>query len=732
MRRPERSSPLVLLLLLAAALPSASDAQQRQLPVAIEIAPLFGNDVVRPRTWAPILLTLTNRTQRAFQGEVQLDVKSWRSEALAHRTRLDLPAGATRQVQLDVYMPDDGSELKAHYVVSSGLAGRQTYTSPYSTGGAAVVVLARESRLRSVLNGIDSSTQDEYGSVRQVEMPVGSLGYDPNTGEPLAPLTSLGYTPVALVVARSNELEALSPVQRDALKGWVATGGRLLVFPRTPEAVRQPFLQSLVGDVTLGPRDPIPGTYQSRPPDRANESWIPTDTNEWVDESFGGSRRLGFGRVYLATYDGTVRPHVDAHYTRATVASVARVQEARVRMPMFTFGQAEEQSYGWGGPSGFQELRAALDPNESFRPALGFVAILLLFYVILVGPVNFRWVAKKNRPIFALVTTPIAALGCLFLMLVVGYVGKGVTMRYRQVQLTEGVAGQPLGSERTYLSLFLTRPTSFDLPNAEGLRLLREGSPRMPQVVTDGVDRSLEELQGGLWQTLFLRRDDTRDLGGTITFDVESLRLVGVRNGTGMTLRDAVLLAPGGSVYRIGDVPPGGTGAIEEQPLVTLNDEQWYWGAGSPDNRAFSRALGMNSEEGRQTIYGLASLAGGRMQATTPLLFARIERSNGELAGTFSEETSVHLLRIVVPNVEPAVHVSRDNDFGDEPAPIYPDDLDDMGLPGMTDEQNQMVQEAIEGSEGTVGQSAQEILDEAEPMVDSPDGLMDGVGEDAP
>lgn len=711
-RKPERSSRLgVLVLVLAALLPNATDAQQRQLPVAIEIAPLFGNDVIRPRTWAPIVMTLTNRTQRAFQGEVELDVKSWRTEALAHRTRLDLPAGATRQVQLDVYMPDDGSELSARYVVEGGLAGRQSYTSPYSTGGAAVVVMARESRLRSVIGGIDSSTQDEYGSVRQVEMPVGSLSYDPNTGEPLAPLTSLGYTPVALVVARSSELEALSVVQRDALKGWVAAGGRLLVFPRTPEAVRQPFLQSLIGDVALGYRDVgVPGTFQARPPSGTGETWVPTDTNEWVDEAFGGSRRLGFGRVYLATYDGTVSPHVDAHYTRATVSSVARIEESRVRMPMFSFGQAEEQSFGWGGPTGFQELRAALDPNESFRPALGFVAILLLFYVILVGPVNFRWVAKKNRPIFALVTTPVVALGCLFLMLVVGYVGKGVTMRYRQVQITEGVAGQQLGSERTYLSLFLTRPSTFSLPDAQGLRLLREGSPRMPEVVTDGVDRSLEELQGGLWQTLFLRRDDTRDLGGAITFDVESLRLVGVRNGTGMTLRDAVLLAPGGSVYRVGDVAPGATGAIEEQPLVTLNDEQWYWGAGSPDNRAFARALGMNTEEGRQTIYGLASVAGGRMQSTTPLLFARIERSDGELAGTFSEESSVHLLRIVVPNVEPAVHVYRDNDYGNEPPPVYPDGFDEMGNP--------LVPEPV--------------LEDGPPMVDSPDGLMDGVGEDKP
>lgn len=706
-------------LVLCFVLPHGADAQQRELPVAIEIEPLFGGDVIRPRTWAPILVTLTNRTQGSFQGELSLVAKSWRSDSLDHRTRVDLPAGATRRVVLDVHMPDDGTELLGQYLTGDGIAGRRSTTTPYSTGGAAVVVMARESRLRSVIGSIESSTEDSYGSVRQVQMPVGSMSYDAGTGDPLAPQTALGYAPVALVVARSSELEALSETQREALRGWIATGGRLLVFPRTPEAVRQPFLRSLVGEVGLRESAPVAGRFEAMPPNAQNQTWVPIDDAEWVDEAFGGSRRLGFGRVYLTTYDGSVPPHVDASYTRWTIAAVARLDGSRVRKSMFAFAQPEEESFAWGGPSGFQELRAALDPNESFRPALGFVAVLLLFYVILVGPVNFRWVAKKNRPIFALVTTPIAALACLVLMLVVGYVGKGVTMRYRQVQITELVAGQPLGTERTYLSLFLTRPTTFDLPDAQGLRLLREGSPRMPEVVTDGTRRRLEELQGGLWQTLFFRRDQPSELGGAISFDVENLRLVGVRNGTTLQLRDAVLLAPGGSVYTVGNVEPGATAAIGNQPVVTLNDEQWFWGPGSPDNRSFARALGMDTEQGRQTIYGLASLSGGRMQSTTPLLFARIERSGGELADTFSEESSTHLLRVVVPNAEPMVHVSPDAGYYDVdeqpsyPAPTDPLEPKPMGVDGMP------------GTEAMPGV-------EAPPMVDAPDDLMDGVGGDAP
>ena len=66
---------------------------------------------------------------------------------------------------------------------------------------------------------------------------------------------------------------------------------------------------------------------------------------------------------------------------------------------------------------------------------LGLVAIVLLLYVIVVGPLTFRWVQRRNAPALALVTTPAVALGCFAVLLAVGYVGKGVRMRYRRVAL---------------------------------------------------------------------------------------------------------------------------------------------------------------------------------------------------------------------------------------------------------------------------------------------------------
>ena len=625
-----------------------ASAQQQRLPVEVTVDGLFGADVVRPRSWVPIQVTLSNRTERPFQGELELSVGTWQNESLVHHTRVDLPGGARRRVVIDVHIPGDGSEVKARYRSGGGILGRNEYTSPWSSGAGGVVFLARESRLRSVLGAVEASHTDEYGSTREVRMPLGSLAFDTATGDPIAPETALGWTPVELLVAGTTELEALSPPQRQALHSWIASGGRLLIFPRTPEAPRQPFVRSLVGEVALADREPVAGRLQAVPREMLAKGWAPTDRAGWVDEAFGGSRRVGFGRVYLATYDGTGSPHVDAPETRAVVEGLATRGAVAADAPLFEFAGPEAPNFGWMGTDGFDELRAALDPNESFRPALGFVALLLLLYVVVVGPLNFRWIASRNRPILALVTTPLMALGCLFLMLAVGYIGKGVTMRYRSVEMVETVADQSLGTSRGYLGLFLTRPSSFTFAGAAGLRLMDVGSPRMPRVASDGVDRRLEDLQGGLWQTLFLRRDRVRDLGGGVSFGVDNARLTEVRNGSALRLSHAIVIAPGGLVYPVGDLGAGATAPIGGESVATLAQGQFFSDS-SPELRSLARLLGVETDEGRKALHGLVQMSGGSVSSYVPLLLARIDESEGQVAGVFDEESSLHLLRVVVP-----------------------------------------------------------------------------------
>src|SRR5690606_20624807 len=120
-----------------------------------------------------------------------------------------------------------------------------------------------------------------------------------------------------------------------------------------------------------------------------------------------------FGTVFLLGWDANAPdadPAATVHVMQAVLA-----QQARPARPQHVLG-AE--------PQDTSVLRAALDPNESFRPALGLVAVLLLLYVFAVGPINFHYVARRGKPTLALLSTPLISLLCLLLMASVAYVSK--------------------------------------------------------------------------------------------------------------------------------------------------------------------------------------------------------------------------------------------------------------------------------------------------------------------
>src|SRR5690606_36940532 len=79
----------------------------------------------------------------------------------------------------------------------------------------------------------------------------------------------------------------------------------------------------------------------------------------------------------------------------------------------------------------------------------------------------------RNRPTLALVTTPVLAFGCAALMLVVGYLGKGVVTRYRRVEIVEAYEGAALAPTRAYAGYFLTTPSVVDVDGRPDGRTMR-------------------------------------------------------------------------------------------------------------------------------------------------------------------------------------------------------------------------------------------------------------------
>ena len=673
-------------LLCTALLPAAADAQQ-QRAVSVTARGLFGDELLLNDAYSPVLVEVRNHTRRTLRGKVVLTSRHYSYGPQKHEVTLDLPPNAARHVTVDLFL-SDGTTVEVAYVVGDVRLSSASVSPAYSPSQTGIVVLADPPRLRGALLDIDvdqPTPAQPYAPPGStvVRMPVGVVPLDPATGDPMLPTSSLGWATTGLLVASTRELARVGPAEQQALTDWIRAGGQVLIFPRTDAELRDPFVQSLTGAVERYEAMPTSDQHVLVPA-AARGTYYRGDGADFRTSGYGGSRRIGFGRVHVAVYDGTAPPFAEAAETRELVRSILSTRRtAGVATPLLPWGRrADDVSspmfYG-GGPT-FGTLRAALDPNEGYRPALGLVAVVLLVYVLVIGPVNFTFIGKRNRPTLALITTPVAAIACLVVMLGVGYLGKGTVMRYRAVEIVELQEGDALGPARRYSGLFLTRPASFDLESPErGVAgIVRTPTGDLSPVTDHAGERPVVRgVRGRLWETVFVREERIADMGGGVTFDRSGTRLAGVRNGTDQVLRGVVVIDGAGSVYRVGTIAAGASAPVSQVAEVTLSVGM-YWEE-DPAQRTLASMMGIPRDR-TETLDGAMKVFGTTVATpAVPVLFGWVEvPSRGDVAGTFGREFDVQFVRVVplveervepafVPPVLPMLDPSEDEPLGGAP-----------------------------------------------------------------
>jgi hypothetical protein len=639
---------------------AAHGEAQAPPPVEVRLEGVFGNDALLGDGYAPIAITLRNPTRQTFRGRVVLETEEWGQPPDRHALAIDLPPGAFRRAMLTVFVGAGGASLSARYEVDGARLGATSVAATYSPGGRSLVIVSDPPRLRSSLLDLQVAVPDPNaghgygatatGSERAIAVPIGIVSLDGATGDPIVPDDALGWSTVAVAVASIPLLARLPARELEALRDWAHAGGHLVLVPRTEADVASPLVRELLGEITAVPgRTAVPGVF------------VPNGTHPVLacgerarSEPFGCASRVGHGAVHLVAYDLTAPPAVDQPATRQLLGAITQRAMREIGSPRLPLGRGRDViDDSWGAASrGFPRVRAALDPNEGYRPALGLVAVVLLFYVVLVGPLNFRFVLGRNRPTLALITTPLAALGCALLMLAVGYLGKGVLTRYRRIEVIEAIEGSALAPVRSYSGLFLTRPAAIDLEMPERARTMRIASGGDDGLVTDhsGERARLTQIHGGLWETVFVRTDGMIDLGGAIAFHTEGRALVSVTNHGTRALRSALLIDES-NVYAIGDVEVGATQPIARvaSSSVTLTASPYYEDPNDRSPAVLARQLGLESADDPAVRALVRMLAATVDPAPAPVLWARIDPGDPPtVTPAFAEDSDLRLLLVRV------------------------------------------------------------------------------------
>jgi len=651
-----RSSSTRLLLALTSLvllLDPAHSAAQRS-PVELTVEGIFGDSIGLSSGDGMLRVTVHNRGTHALSGTAEL-TNAYSGQTPPRRMRLDLPPGATRTRLFPMRRDDLTSPVLVYRAGGRELA-RASVRLPYSSTRG-VVVLAETISLRASLDGLSIERDDSYGGVRSVSPPLGDVSMAAQTGDPVLPDQPFGWSGVEVFVTEASLLERAGAAERRALEAWVRGGGVVLVFPRTEGDLHLPYLRQLVGDISREESDAEGEARYGRPSPLYPIS-LPTVAlsggPETTVEIFGLSAPFGFGRVFVASYDMAEPNIVSGPAPTALVRAIlARPHRRGVDSALFPAGVDDSQSQGWNPSTDTQPMRSALDPNESFRPALGLVAIVLLLYVFAVGPLNFSWVERRGKPMRALLTTPLVAALCLFLLLAVGYIGKGTQMRYRRVQLAELREGDALGTSRVYLGLFAARPVAFSLdpsPLGSLYPALADDAVEPEWVDVSDGRAHLHDMRMALWETAFLREDASFDLAGAIRFEREGARLAKVVNQSPRALLGAIVIDAAGSVYVVGDVPPGADAVIPMAATLSLDTNSTVYGDTDPRLEQLARVLSLDPHEELDVdaLFGVTRLSGSITTAPLPSLWARLENEGDErVAGIFGRESELRLLRVL-------------------------------------------------------------------------------------
>jgi hypothetical protein len=622
-----------LLLLLAAVEAEAKDAVTLTVHAGYQ-------DVIKPGNWMPVTVDARN-AGAAVDGtlEIQesLNAQPGVSGLALYHQPISLAAGATKRVRAYVEIDTTGATVTARIVVNGRVIASQDSVAAGTTT-ALIGVLADQ-----------ATTLDDFAAIHPASIAARVVHLKPDE----LPDSAVALGAFDILAINDFATDGLTAGQRTAMADYVSLGGNLLI------GTGAAWHKTLAGiPATLLPMQ-ITGTRVVDTTARGAAavelaSGNLTDGRVWLadgNEPLIAERSIGLGTVSLATFDWNQQPVAISSDSRGVLRQV-------MARAMFAYsGQGLNQLYGIGGggagpaPFGFGGSRVSVSSKSGALtsvlgnlpgldlPSLQLTGLLVLLYVLVVGPINYVVLGALHRRALAWITVPLIAI-----VASAGAYGAGVFTKGRSVQANQVaiIHVQP-GTNRAYQEIY----TGIIPPSRGEYQIGVSGDGLLISPIANTSNgysasglrvnvRTNEVTLSGM--TAFA-------LGGFATENLAAaprlsahLKLVGgklvatIENHSGMTFSDGVVIA-GDGFQTFGVLNPGATvtvsvtpkfGSSAGNPLYTrIYGNTVYpggYGPGAPEDSSSGRATYAKSQ-----ILSLLTVGGGLKGAassTGPMVVA--------------------------------------------------------------------------------------------------------------
>jgi hypothetical protein len=555
----------------------ALNVQAAANPLTIT-AHLGYSDVIKAQQWMPISIVVTNAGPDV-DGTLQIESnygggKQGAAWPASYERPLVIASGATKYFR--TYLVQDPGIVVTVRIVKNGRILASQGAASANSASALIGVLSD-----------DSAALDDFAVVSPggVKATVVHLGVADLVDSPVA-LHSFD-----LLVVDDFATDGLSAGQRTAIADFVRTGGSLLVgtgaaWRRTLAGLPPDILpMQLTGLATL-PSSPAIGGLS----DVQVATGSLTGGSAWLsegDQPLLAERTVGEGSVVLATFDWKQDPISGWTGTKALLRQVlvrtyfgAQSQQNSAQILSGPFGGP----FGVVGGSIYQRsggLSQALGSLPALDlPSLALTGVLVLVYVLLVGPVNYFVLGVLHRRALAWITLPLIAVVVAAGAYAGGIWTKGQSAQTNQLSIVHLEPGSDRAYQETYDGVLTPTRGDYEVSTGQNPILV---SPISSYNGFGGSGRSdirVDVATGKVslpGMTAFTLRGFATE--GMIAAPQLSghLRLVNgqltgsIENLSSTTFTDAVVIA-GDGFQKLGALPPGASIPVGFAPkIATFN-----------------------------------------------------------------------------------------------------------------------------------------------------------------
>lgn len=544
-----------LCLLLFAIITAPVAAQEDGNGITIDMTVGY-DSLYKSEYWIPVQVTAAN-SGPSVEGYVEILVRQGSGQdPTPFRTPISLPTQSNKRVTLYVKIPVATSELGLQLLQNDG-----TLVAEASSGS-----INRVAR-NSLFYGVVSPDGGEFTFLERINGSQADAAVALLTLDDL-PETAVAWSSLDVLILNDTDTSQLTSNQHTALESWLGNGGQLIVtgganWQKTAAALANLLPVTIDGSQTV---DDLPGLRERigiefRDPGPYVVATSTLRNGELIfrqdDIPLLARQSVGRGSVYFLALDPRLAPLLDWDGSEAIWAAIAS------RVP-------NTKNWGLGPQNSYAATTAVSSLPSLTLPSILQLLGFLLIYTIVVGPLNYWVLKRRNQLERAWVTIPVLVLLFSGITYFTGFQLRGNDTIINQISVAYSQSEGEQADVYSLLGLYSPQRKTYNmtLPQGALARPYREnfGAPFNNDnadigSITYGNEVTISDVRADIGEVVVLLAQSNQpavDVAGTATLTLEGNNLVlalDLLNNSDIALETVSALLGHSAVF-VGDLPP--------------------------------------------------------------------------------------------------------------------------------------------------------------------------------